>query len=98
MKNKVKTHRSKTTKRPVILCETPHNIMNIMPREKLKLGTGMRDKGKDSMFDCIAEIFGAKRIGDILDFSECTDPEIEKFFKEQEAKQKALDAEQNERE
>lgn len=62
------------------------------------MGTGMRDKGKDSMIDCIAETFGAKRIGDVLDFSECTDPEIIKFFEEQEAKQKALDAEQNERE
>lgn len=50
------------------------------------------------MIDCIAETFGAKRIGDVLDFSECTDPEIIKFFEEQEAKQKALDAEQNERE
>lgn len=43
----------------------------------------MRDKGKDSMLDLFAETFGAKRIGDVLDFSECTDPEIEKFFKEQ---------------
>lgn len=97
MKNKVKHTVAKATECPVILCET-HNIMNIMPREELKLGTGMRDKGKDSMLDCIAETFGAKRIGDVLDFSECTDPEIEKFFQEQEAKQKALDAEQNERE
>ena len=70
----------------------------MMPREELKLGTGMRGKGKDSMLDLFAETFGAKRIGDTLDFSECTDPLIEKFFQEQEAKQKALDAEQNERE
>lgn len=70
----------------------------MMPREELKLGTGMRDKGKDSMLDLFAETFGAKRIGDTLDFSECTDPLIEKFFQEQEVKQKALDAEQNERE
>lgn len=72
--------------------------MNMMPKEELKLGTGMRDKGKDSMLDCIAETFGAKRIGDVLDFSECKDPEIDKFFQEQEALQKALDKEQNERE
>ena len=25
------------------------NTVNIMPREELKLGTGMRDKGKDSV-------------------------------------------------
>ena len=29
----------------------------MMPREELKLGTGMRDKGKDSMLDLFAETF-----------------------------------------